>query len=164
VTGAAPGPDPAAVARAVDVVAIGQLAARYGDVVTRRAWGELPSLFAPGCPVTLDLRGGRVLELAGADDVGSFVAASVERFAFFEFAVLNHVVDVAGDRATGRLYLWELRQEAATATWTNAYGVYQDDYARLDGRWVFARRRYASLARGTADAMEVFEVPPVAPG
>jgi hypothetical protein len=43
--------------------------------------------------------------------------------------------------------MWELRQIAATHRWSNAYGRYQDRYTGLDGRWVFAERRYSSLAR-----------------
>jgi hypothetical protein len=144
-------------------IEIGDLQARYGDAVTRRAWGELPALFTPGCPITLDLRNGTVVEHAGGAAIGAFIAASIERFEFFEFALLNAVVDLGPgpDEATGRLYMWELRQDAGTHRWTNAYGLYRDRYERVDGRWVFAARRYASLARSaaTGDGMDVFDVP-----
>mgnify|MGYP000272914595 CR=1 FL=1 len=67
--------------------------------------------------------------------------------------------------ATGRLYMWELRQ-LSTGRWTNAYGLYCDTYVRHDGRWVIGARTYSSLAR-TADAAdgpgghdyEVFPIP-----
>ena len=100
-------------------------------------------------------------EVTGGEAIGELIASSIERFEFFEFALLNAVVDVDGDTAAGRLYMWELRQDAATHRWSNAYGLYQDRYARVDGRWVFAERRYASLARSAPDGegMVVFPVP-----
>jgi hypothetical protein len=147
---------------ALDQLAIGRLQAAYGDAVTRRAWDELGPMFRPDCPVRLDLRDGTVHEHVGPEAVGAFIAASIERFEFFEFALLNAVIDVEGDRATGRLYMWELRQDAATHRWSNAFGLYRDRYERVAGRWVFAERRYSSLARTAADGdgMAVFGIPP----
>lgn len=143
-------------------MAITRLQAAYGDAVTRRAWDELDALFAPGCPVTLDLRTGEPIALAGAAAVAEFVGASIERFEFFEFALLNAVVDLVDDRtATGRMYMWELRQDATTHEWSNAYGLYRDRYELEGGRWRFAERRYSSLARTATggEGMSVFEVP-----
>src|SRR5207247_2092854 len=94
----------------LDHYAISRLQASYGDVVTRRAWQELDSLFLPECPVRLDLRNGRTIEHVGPEAIGSFIAAAIERFEFFEFAVLNAVVNaVEGETASGRVYIWELR-------------------------------------------------------
>ena len=145
---------------ALDHLAISRLQAAYGDAVTRRAWSELMPMFRPDCPIRLDLRGA-VLDYVGPQAIGEFIATSIERFEFFEFALLNAVVDVRGDSATGRLYMWELRQEAATGRWSNAYGLYRDRYERLDGRWVFAARDYSSLARTAAsgEGMDVYPVP-----
>jgi hypothetical protein len=148
--------------QAVDRQAIRELQAAYGDAVTRRAWDELVPMFRPDCPITLDLRDGRTIEHVGPEAIGAFIAQSIERFDFFEFALLNSVVDVldAGDLATGRLYMWELRQQEGR--WSNAYGLYRDRYERTDDRWVFAERRYASLARTTLDGhTEVFPIPPL---
>ena len=61
------------------------------------------------------------------------------------------------DRATARLYICELRQDAASGHATQAFGVYQDEYRRVDGRWWFARRDYQSLARSGRG--EVFAFP-----
>ncbi|MFN8052135.1 MAG: nuclear transport factor 2 family protein [Acidimicrobiales bacterium] len=150
---------------ALDYLAITRLQARYGDVITRRAWAELEPLFLPDAPITLDLRRGAPLELVGAEALGRMVERAVERFEFFEFALLNSVVDVvdAGAEhatATGRLYMWELRQEAASGRWTNAFGLYRDRYVRHEGRWVIAQRTYSSLAR-TGPDNEVFTIPPL---
>jgi hypothetical protein len=144
-------------------IEIANLQARYGDAVTRRAWDELPALFRPDCPIRLDLRTGVPIEHVGGAAIGAFIAGSIERFEFFEFALLNAVVDLGPgpDEATGRLYMWELRQDAAAHRWSNAYGLYRDRYERVDGRWVFASRDYSSLARSApdGDGMVVFPVP-----
>ena len=154
--------DPQELRTALVELAIRRLQAGYGDAVSRQAWEELGPMFAPGAPIELDLRDGTTRRFEGGDAVAAFIAGSIERFEFFEFALLNAVVDVVGEaEATGRLYMWELRQEAASHRWTNAYGLYRDRYARIDGRWVFAERRYSSLARTDpdGDGMVVFDIP-----
>jgi hypothetical protein len=148
--------------QALDELAIRRLQAAYGDAVTRRAWHELVPMFLPHCPVQLDLRDGTVLSRVGPVEIGAFIAGAIERFEFFEFALLNAVIDVRGtDSATGRLYMWELRQDGDTHRWSNAFGLYEDEYQRVDGGWVFAARRYSSLARSATggDGMDVFTVP-----
>lgn len=146
-----------------DEFAIRRLQAAYGDAVTRHAWDEAARMFEPGCPVRLDLQGGTVREFSGGPEVTAFIAASVERFEFFVFTILNSVVDIdaAGDEATGRLYIQELRQERDGHRWTTAIGLYRDRYRRsADGEWRFAQRDYSSLARsGTDGEMDVFPIP-----
>jgi hypothetical protein len=145
---------------ALDKLAIRDLQAAYGDAVTRRAWAEFVPMFLPDCPIRLDLRDGRVIEHIGPQAIAAFIESSLEQFEFFEFALLNSVVALQGEVATGRLYMWELRQDTSHR-WTNAYGLYRDQYAFVDGRWQFASRDYSSLARTSADGdgMDVFTVP-----
>ena len=145
----------------LELFEISRLQARYGDVVTRRAWEELDALFLPDASVTVDTRTGQVIELAGGPAVGAFIAKAIERFEHFEFALLNAIADLdpGGDTATGRVYIWEIRQDAASGRFTSAFGVYQDRYAKVRGRWVFAQRSYSSLARSAPD-LEVFGFPP----
>lgn len=162
-TGKAGRHDEAAVQWAVDQVAIRHLQSTYGDAVSRRAWDELAPLFEEGCPVTLDLGDGTTRNMIGGPSVASFVTGALERFEFFEFALLNAVVHLepGADVAHGRVYMWELRQDAETHRWSNAYGLYRDRYAFDDGRWRFAERRYSSLARSDPDGhgMSVFPIP-----
>ena len=143
-------------------VAVTRLQGAYGDAVTRRAWDEFPAMFAPGCPVRLDLRS-VVLEREGGADIAQFIAESIAGFEFFAFTIVNTVVHVAPDArsATGRLYMRELRCTRDERRWTTAYGLYRDEYAVIDGRWCFTRRDYSSLARDRADGdgMEVFPIP-----
>jgi SnoaL-like domain len=142
----------------IDYIAITRLQSAYGDTVNRRAWDEFGTLFLPDAPVHIDTVTNPTVDVIGPAELGRFIGGAVERFEFFEFVILNAVVDIGGtddtdaDRARGRLFMCELRQERDSGRWTNAFGVYRDDYARVDGRWWFARRRYQSLARtGRAD-------------
>lgn len=147
---------------AVAYVHITRLQSAYADVVTRRAWSELEALFLPDAPVHVDTVSAPVIELVGPDALGEFVGGAIERFEFFEFVILNTVVRMMTDHAArGRLYMVELRQERDSGVWSNAFGVYHDDYVLVEGGWRFGERQYQSLARkvGT-DPAAVFPFPP----
>jgi hypothetical protein len=148
----------------VEYIAITRLQAAYADVVTRRAWAELPDLFLPEAPVHVDTVTAPVIELVGGRHLAEFVGRALERFEFFELVILNTVVEFDGPEAAhGRFYMVELRQEVSNGQWSNAFGVYQDRYARGgDGRWRFAERHYQSMAR--TGRGEVFAFPPAPPG
>lgn len=153
--------DTAALQDTVDYVAITRLQNAYADAVTRRAWGEFHDMFLADAPVRVDTVTNAVIELTGPQHVGEFIGTAVERFEFFEFVPLSTRVAlrVGGDpdHATARLYICELRQDATSGHATQAFGVYQDDYRRVDDRWWFARRDYQSLARSGRG--EVFGFP-----
>ncbi|MFM7068798.1 MAG: nuclear transport factor 2 family protein [Actinomycetes bacterium] len=143
---------------AVDHIAISRLIDGYADVVTRRAWEELHELFLPTCTVHIDTVTGAPRTLTGPAEAGTFIAGAVERFSFFEFVVLNRRIElrVGGDPdgASGRIFMREQRQGAVDGRYTSAFGCYRDRFARVDGRWWFAERRYRSLARTAADGAE----------
>ncbi len=147
----------------VDEVAIRRVLAAYADIASRRAWAELRELFRPDAVVEVDRRAGEPRRLIGPDAVGEFIGRAIERFAFFEFVVLNARVtlrvDGDADRGAARVFICELRQDAATGRWTNAYGVYHDQFLRVDGRWWFERRLYHSLARTATADNELFPFP-----
>ncbi len=141
----------------LELFEISRLQSRYGDVVTRQAWGELDDLFTPEATVTIDTRTGQVIELVGGGAVGAFIAKAIERFEHFQFAILDAVADLdpAGDAASGRVYIWEIRADRGTGRWTNAFGLYEDRYLKRDGRWRIAGRAYRSLARTAEDATKL---------
>jgi hypothetical protein len=146
----------------IDEVALQRLHRAYADAVTRQVWGELADLFLPDTTVELDLMNHGVRTLVGPEQFGEFVAQSLTQFEFFQFVLLNaHISLREGgdiDRATGRVWMSEHRQYAATGMWSVIYGLYQDHYVRTPEGWRFARRRYQSLAR-TARGMETFPMP-----
>ncbi len=61
------------------------------------------------------------------------------------------------------LYICELRQDAASGHSTQAFGVYQDEYRRVDERWWFSRRDYQSLARSGRGEVFAFPGDPFVP-
>ncbi len=146
---------------AFDYIAITRVQARYADVVNRRAWAELEELFTPDAMVRVDTVTNPVHEFVGPEALGAFIGGAIERFDFFEFVILNTVVDVGlggdPDAARGRVFMCELRREAESGRFTTAFGVYLDTYRRADGRWRFAHRNYQSLAR--SGRAEVFAFP-----
>ncbi len=147
-----------------DIVALWRLQSAYADVVTRRAWGELADLFRPDTAVHIDTVSSEPRTVVGPEAFGRFVAGAIEKYDLFLFVILNTVVDLDpddADRATGRFSMTEIRHEATAPAdaWHNAYGVYEDWYARIDGRWWIAERRYRSLAR-TGPTPMVLGIPP----
>jgi hypothetical protein len=140
------------------LVAVQRLQAAYGDAVTRRAWDDVRALFEPDAVVHIDTRTRDPFSLVGAEALVEFIERALEPFAFFEFAILNAVATVDGDRASGRVYICELRHDRA-GEWTQAFGLYQDRYGRRDGTWRIDERRYTSLVR-TGATIESFPLPP----
>jgi hypothetical protein len=158
--------DPPAADDTADYIAVRRLQNRYADIVTRRAWSELHDLMTPGCTLDLDL-GDRQLAFAGPDAIGAFIDESIQRFSFFHFVPLTTVmdIDVAAGRADARLWMVELRQDAADGRRTDAYGLYRDRLERDgDGRWRLSARRYSSFSRTAEPGADVdqliFPLPP----
>jgi hypothetical protein len=145
------------------LVAVQRLQAAYGDAVTRRAWDEVVALFEPDATVHIDTRSREPFTLEGAGAIAGFVEQSLDQFTFFEFTILNSVVELGGaGEATGRVHLCEVRRHH-DGTWTQAYGLYQDRYRRRDGAWRIEARRYSSLARHVLTGIEQvdsFALPP----
>ena len=146
----------------VDYIAIRRLQSAYADIVTRRAWPELEQIFLPDVGLVLDRRSGDPLVLTGPGPIGDFIAGAISGLDFFEFVVLNTTIALRhqgdADVAVARMYMNELRHDAASGRWNTVYGVYHDVHHRVEGRWWFSSRRYHSLARSARD-MEVFPFP-----
>ena len=145
----------------IDYVSVCRLQSAYADSVTRRAWSELDDLFEPSATITVDTVTSEPIEIVGPAALGDFISGAVERFEFFELVILNTHVDLRykgdDDAARARVFTCELRQDRSNGRWTNAFGVYHDEYARAAEGWRFARRRYQSLAR--TGRAEIFPFP-----
>lgn len=141
-----------------DVVALWRLQSTYADIVTRRAWPELETVFLPDVTIEVDTVTAEPHRFVGPVAFADFVGPSVSRFDHFGFVILNSVVDVDGATARGRIFMCEIRHESATDDWSTAYGLYQDTYRRVDATWWIADRRYRSLAR-TGSNHGIFGIP-----
>ena len=146
----------------IDTVALTRLHAAYADTCTRQVWSELPSMFLADATVTLDLPNVGTRVINGPVELGGFIATSLAQFEFFQFVTLNSHFTLRTngdvDRATGRMWMSELRQFASNGQWSVIYGLYRDEYHRVNGHWKIANRRYQSLAR-TSRAHDVFPIP-----
>ena len=145
------------------LVAIGRLQSRYADVITRRAWDELPELFRPDTVVHLDTVTAPARDLVGPEGFLAVIPAAMARFDHFTFVILNAVnelddgwgTDGRAITARGRIFMCEIRHEAERGAWSTAHGLYQDRYVHADGRWWIAERHYRSMARTGPDAAVV---------
>jgi SnoaL-like domain len=136
-------------AETIAYTAIRRLQNRYADVVTRRAWPEFHDIMRPDCRISVDLLD-RTIEFDGPQSIGDFIGDQLEQFDFFEFVILNTVmeIDTATGSARARMYIQEARQNRSDGRRSDTFGVYHDRFVRdADRRWWFARRRYRSYAR-----------------
>lgn len=144
----------------LDHRAIEALHAAYADIVNRRAWTELASLFEPNATIELDLVTRDPIEVAGPSELASFLDGAMARFAFLEFVALTLHVELpshdAPDVASSRLWMCEVRRDVDTLAWSQAFGLYQDTYRRHGEGWRFQSRRYRSITRTDG---EVFPLP-----
>ncbi|HUJ66587.1 MAG TPA: nuclear transport factor 2 family protein [Acidimicrobiales bacterium] len=142
-----------------DFVAIQRLQASYADIVTRRAWVELKQIFLPDITLQIDKRDGAPLLFRTPEAIGDFIRTSIEQFDFFEFVILNSVVDLGSPdpaRATARMYMVELRQSRDSGRRSNAFGLYRDTFVKQDEEWWFEARGYRSAARTAARELDAF--------
>ncbi len=56
--------------------------------------------------------------------------------------VSNLVLEIDGDRARSTSYWWEFNNDArAGRPYLGTYGHYEDELVRVDGEWLFAKRK-----------------------
>jgi hypothetical protein len=142
-----------------DFLAIQRLQASYADIVTRRQWSELEGVFLPDATVTIDVQEGNPFVLRTPSGIGEFMETSIERFEFFEFVILNSVIEfgpAGSGQATARMYMAELRQSREGGRRSTAFGLYRDIYVKRGDDWLIGERHYRSAARTSARELEVF--------
>jgi hypothetical protein len=121
-----------------DLVEIQALYAEFTDAVMMNDHQRFGSLFTP--------EGALRIPDASIDAVGpaQIRALGEKREAFAECFVQNThpgTVDVDGDTASGRSYMFELFQLRDGTSYVN-YAVYHDRYERTSDGWRFAERVY----------------------
>ena len=88
--------------------------------------------------------------LEGRSAIADAFAANPARYTFTTHYLTNEAIEVDGDRAVGRWYLFEpLTHRAQRAYWMG--GWYLDDFERRDGEWRFARLRLSVTFRTPFD-------------
>ncbi len=113
---------------------IRQLASRYAVRYGARDTDGLSRLFVPNIKVTR--------ESAGTDALRQSFDGQMGTLGRVILMVGNHVIDVADhDHATG-IVSCRGEIEDANGRWIIHQIQYHDTYERVDGRWLFARRRH----------------------
>jgi ketosteroid isomerase-like protein len=80
----------------------------------------------------------------GREEIRSFFQKAPERMPFAIHMVLNPIIEVNGDTAKGTWYLFQpcTWADGNRAVWGSAR--YDEDYVRVDGRWMFQHLRVTS--------------------
>jgi hypothetical protein len=137
----------------VDHHQIAQLQDTYADLVNRGAWNEYRDIIHDDAPILFDIRTRDPLEVRGPDAAAKFLAKAIERFSFFQFAILSRRIyvhlDDNPDIAGARMYICEHRRDTETGEWSDIYGVYHDRCARVEDRWWIVSRRFHFLTLDT---------------
>ncbi len=117
-----------------DREAIRELAIRYAECVWQKDAEGAGALFVEDCKV--DIGDGQ--PLSGREALVTAYTRAFAENAFMPF-VSNHLIELAGDRASGTCRL-DLRATMGGSAMIGA-GRYEDEYVRLNGKWKFASRR-----------------------
>lgn len=112
---------------------IKELRAEYCYRVDSRDWEGYADLFTEDAHLDFEPIG----TYDGREEVRDFVENVVgEEHPFLSHMVHNPIIDVDGDTATGRWYFEvPCTFKEGNAGWIQ--GVYYEEYARVDGEWLF---------------------------
>lgn len=122
------------VQRLADLEAIRDLPRRYAHYVWQKDADGAAHLFAEDGEMDLSDRP----SLAGRAEILKVYRETFDANVFLPF-VHNHVIDLAGDTATGTVYL-DLRSEDDGKKMTG-HGFYDDRYVRTAEGWKFSYRK-----------------------
>lgn len=120
--------------------AIRDLVYRYADAVCRRdqdawsaTWTQDGIWQLPSAP-----------RMEGRDAIVDLWASAMAGLPFVAQTPHYGVLDIDGDKASGRWYLTE-HIKFPDGNGVFNVGCYQDKYVKRDGQWLFAERHYAVL-------------------
>src|SRR5580692_11241782 len=94
---------PQAIQTAADKVEIQEVMARYAGAVDSKRWEGLDQVFMKGSVIDFEPNGGVRDEYPGIVD---YLKAAMAGFAAYQHYLSNFVIEVDGDRATSRFYVW----------------------------------------------------------
>ncbi|HVN02414.1 MAG TPA: nuclear transport factor 2 family protein [Caulobacteraceae bacterium] len=82
------------------------------------------------------------LDVAGKAQIKAAWIQAMSAFAFAGFFATPGAIEVAGDRATARVYTQEVLVDHGGAV-RRIVGAYEDELIKSDGVWLFLSRTYA---------------------
>ena len=126
--------------RLLALESIRELALRYALAADSKDLDGMAALFVP------DVDNGRYG--SGRDGVKRFYEQSLRKFHCSLHIVANHVIDFEDDdHATGVVYCDSRHHVLEPEHWFDEALAYFDSYERVDGEWLFRRRRLRSWYR-----------------
>ena len=84
---------------------------------------------------------------AGREKIRSGMRGTFARFDLMHQRCDTGLIDVSGDQANARMTLFEACRRAGEDQLGLIFGIYEDEYRRLDEGWRFHRRRYSLQAQ-----------------
>jgi len=132
---------------AADRAEIEDLMARYLFAIDYADWDAYVATFAEDGKLEFasgQYRGRDEIRAAVtrfAEGIGRFYHTEDGKPAILRHVVLQSVIRVEGDRAFGRTLWVEMANHGPGDTMKmGTYGIYEDDFEKIDGHWLIARR------------------------
>ena len=128
----------------VEIEAIKQLKYAYARLLDTKRWDELAELLAPDATAAY---GGGNLNFTGRDAIMEFLRSVLAS----ETTLTTHNMSqpeievLSPDRARGT---WRLHDEVILvegATYVRGASIYEDEYRKVDGSWLFSHTGYKRL-------------------
>lgn len=138
---------------------IRRLISAYCDAVRLKDARAAGRLFAPDAYV----RVAHLPERHGREAIVAGMSKTFESFSFLHQRCDTGLIDVQGDHANARLGVQEANRRIDQEGMQIIFGIYEDEYSRLDEGWRFQRRRFTMQFRAVLSAVEVQEFPPFTP-
>jgi hypothetical protein len=130
-----------------DRAEIEDLMARYLFAIDYSDWDAYVATFAPDGELTFasgTSKGREAIRTAVtrfAEGIGRFYHTADGQPAKLRHIVLQTVIRVEGERAWGRSQWLEMANHGpGDEPKIGTYGIYEDEFVKLDGRWLIARR------------------------
>lgn len=132
---------------AADRAEIEDLMARYMFAIDYFDWDAYVATFAPDGELTFargTSRGREAIRqtvMEFSEGIGRFYTTEDGQPAKLRHVLLNSAIRVEGDRAWGTTLWLEMANDGPGDTMKmGTYGIYEDEFVRLDGRWLIQRR------------------------
>ena len=123
-----------------DRLELQDLVTRYADIIDRKAFAELSTIFTNDAMIDYEATGA---PKCSVQEMVAFLEEAMSLFPNHQHLVSNTQFRVNGDTATGRVMCFnpmEMAVEGGTQTFI--LGIwYVDEFIRVDDRWLFAYRK-----------------------
>lgn len=123
-----------------DKIAIQELVAEYGDAVSRRDRAGFTATWAEDGVWHLPW----LEPVHGRDAISEVWAGQIANYPFHNFSGYLGSLEIDGDYAKGRLWTSEIVENIHGQSGT-VTGLYEDEFVKRDGKWVFASKKFNPL-------------------